>query len=111
MMAIIKEKINQDSDKFYATLKGILRYGVFGIFGLFASYLYLVGSLTFSVIEQRSLAESLHNKNSDISQSEIGYLQKEKSLTKDYAINTLGLVQSSNIAYTQRATNLAFNAN
>ena len=113
MMTIIKNKINQDSDKFFNTLKGILRYGVFGIAGLFAGYLYLVGALTFSVIQQRELAESLHAKNSEISQSEISYLQKEKGMTKDFATNSLGLVHTTNIAYTQGAsdTALAFNAN
>ncbi len=76
---------------------------------LFVSYLYVVGAITFSVVERKGLEESTKTLLSDISAEELKYLSKEKELTKDLAFEE-GFITASSIAFTSAKRAVAWNA-
>ena len=76
---------------------------------LFALYLYCVGAVTFTVLHRRTTEEAVKTSLSSISQDELSYLQKQKTLTKDYAY-TQGFVDPAVVAFTSTKTAVAFNA-
>ena len=77
---------------------------------LFVGYIYLVGALTFSVIEQKNVEQNLKKTTAAIGNVELAYLATSRSLTKDYA-KSLGFVETPQIAYTDMAHGLAINTN
>ncbi len=108
MITTIKNKINS-FDQYSVLLKRITKYSFVGAGALFACYLYLVGAITFSVIERKGLEENTKNLVSDISMQELKYLAKEKELTKERAYLS-GFVEPSSIAFTTQKRAVAWNA-
>lgn len=76
---------------------------------VFASYLYFVGAITFSVIERQGLEQHVRELLSDISAQELRYLAIDRSLTRESAI-ALGLVESNHLTFSARNSNVAINA-
>lgn len=76
----------------------------------FASYLYFVGAITFSVVERQGLEQQVKELLSDISTQELKYLAIDRSMTKGLAIS-LGLGESGKITFSARNQNVALNAN
>lgn len=77
---------------------------------LFVGYIYLVGALTFSVIEQKNAQQQLKKTTAAIGAVELSYLSASRGLTKEYA-KSLGFVETTQIAYTDIAHGLAINTN
>ena len=77
---------------------------------LFGCYMYVVGAITFSVIERKGLEESTKTLLSDISMQELRYLEQEKGLTKEVAYGS-GLVDASSLAFTSQKSAVAWNWN
>jgi hypothetical protein len=76
---------------------------------LFGCYVYLVGAITFSVVERKGLEESTKTLLSDISMQELQYLAQEKTLTKEVAYS-MGLVDAPSLAFTTQKRAVAWNA-
>ncbi len=77
-----------------------------GVF--FGCYLYFIGAITFSVINQRALAEDTKQLISATSMEEMQYLVAQKSLTEDHAISS-GMVRAGTVAYTGPVRAFAWN--
>lgn len=75
---------------------------------LFGLYLYFVGAITFSVIEQKGLEESTKILTSDMSTQELVYLEQEKQLTKEFAYS-IGLVDAQAYTFTTKKQSVALN--
>lgn len=78
----------------------------------FASYLYFVGAITFSIIERQGLQQGIREIVSTISAKELTYLSIDRSLTKSEGI-LLGLSEAKTITFSARTigTGFAFNGN
>ncbi len=76
---------------------------------LFICYLYVVGAITFSVIERKGLEESTKVLASDISMQELEYLKAEKTLTKETAYLS-GFIEPASITFTAQKRAFAWNA-
>lgn len=92
-------------------LRRTTTYCFIGAAALFGCYMYVVGAITFSVIERKGLEESTRTLLSDISMQELQYLGQEKGLTKQAAYST-GLVDAPSLAFTsqKRAVAWSFDA-
>ncbi len=101
--AISSEDINH-------TLGTITRFAWLSALALFASYLYFIGAITFSVIKQESLAQNIKTYVTDMGKEELRYLELQKRLTAGYAIDQ-GFVTNAPIAYTVPASGFAWNIN
>ncbi len=75
----------------------------------FVSYIYCVGSITFSVIERQKLDREVKELLSDISTEELQYLALDRNLTREQAY-ALGLVDAKTVSFSTRGTGFAFNA-
>ena len=94
----------------HSVFKKIVSSLVVSVSGLFVIYLYLVGALTFSVIEQKNVEQNLKKTTSAMGTVELSYLGQERGLTKEYA-HSLGFVDYSQVAYTDMTHGLAINSN
>lgn len=107
MMTQIKNKIQTFGE--YAVLaRRMTRYAWATSGVLFGLYLYFVGAITFSVVERQGLEESTKTLRSDISTQEFHYLEKEKTLTKEFAYN-IGLIEAPTISFTTQQRAVAWN--
>ena len=107
-MTKMKNKISSFGE--YRTLFArTTKYLFVGAGALFVCYIYFVGSITFSVIERKSLEESTRSLLSDISMQELRYLSEEKQLTKEFAYSS-GFVEPSSITFTTQKRAVALNA-
>ena len=89
-------------------LKRVTSYAWISAGVLFASYLYFVGAITFSVITEQSLQSGNKALISSTSRQELAYLNMEKTLTQSYASST-GLVAATALAYTAPRQAFAWN--
>lgn len=108
MINKMKNKI-ESFGEYGLLLRRTTKYCFIGAGALFACYLYVVGAITFSVIERKGLEESTKILASDISMQELEYLKVEKTLTKETAYLS-GFVQPSSIAFTTQKRAVAWNA-
>ncbi|MBP6857605.1 MAG: hypothetical protein KBC11_00190 [Candidatus Pacebacteria bacterium] len=90
-------------------LKKMSTYCFVGTGILFALYMYVVGSITFSVVERKGLEETNRNLLSDIGMQELRYLAQEKRLTKEVAYST-GLIDAKSLVFTTKQSAFAWNA-
>lgn len=108
-MTTLKNKIEAvHASDINKTLRSIGMYTWIGAGALFACYIYLVGSLTFSFIQQRSLEENIKTIVSDMSREELVFLSAQKHLTLSFA-QSLGLTEAQNIAFISPARAFAIN--
>jgi hypothetical protein len=108
MMTRMKNKITSFRE-YGLLLRRTTKYCFVGAGALFVCYMYLVGSITFSVVERKGLEESTRILTSDISMYELKYLSKEKHLTKELAY-TNGFVDAPSITFTTQKRAVALNA-
>ncbi|MCC7436324.1 hypothetical protein IT402_00390 [Candidatus Nomurabacteria bacterium] len=108
MMTQIKNNI-KDFGGYSIILKKMSTYCFVGTGILFVCYLYVVGSITFSVVERKGLEEQNRNLLSDIGMEELKYLAQEKKLTKEVAHNA-GLIDAKNLVFTTKQSAFAWNA-
>jgi hypothetical protein len=108
MMTTIKNKMHSFTE-YGLLLRRTTKYCFVGVVALFACYLYVVGAITFSVIERKGLEESTKVLASDISMQELGYLKAEKTLTKETAYLS-GFVKPMSITFTTQKRAVAWNA-
>lgn len=107
MMTQIKNKIQTFGE--YAELaRRVTQYAWATSGVLFALYIYFVGAITFSVVERQGLEESTRTLQSDISTQELHYLEKEKSLTKEFAYS-IGLIDAPTVSFTTQQRAVAWN--
>lgn len=90
-------------------LRRMTTYCFVGAGVMFACYIYLVGSITFSVVERKGLEETNKHLLSDIGMHELQYLAKEKQLTKEVAYST-GLIDAPSLVFTKAKRAVAWNA-
>ena len=107
-MTIIQNKIDNSTFNVNTFLRKATRYLWASVGVLFASYLYFVGAITFSVINQQSLNQETKQLVSSISQKEVVYLTNQKALTKDFAIEN-GLVVPKDVAFATPKRAFAWN--
>ncbi len=93
-----------------SSLRSITKYAWLSAGGLFALYLYFVGTITFSVIKQETLAQGIKSTVSHMSKEELQYLDAQRTLTIDAALES-GFVSVGSISYTVPATAFAWNIN
>lgn len=94
----------------YGKLLGrISTYCFIGAGVLFGCYIYVVGAITFSVVERKGLEESNKRLLSDIGMQELRYLAHEKQLTKEQAYST-GLIDAPRLVFTTPKSAVAWNA-
>lgn len=108
MMKTMKNKI-QSFNEYGLLLRRTTKYCFIGAGALFACYLYIIGAITFSVIERKGLEESTKVLASEISMQELEYLKMEKTLTKETGYLN-GFVQPESIAFTTQKRAVAWNA-
>ena len=108
MMNIMKNKI-QSFNEYGLLLRRTTKYCFIASGVLFACYLYVIGAVTFSVIERKGLEESTKILASDISMQELEYLKVEKALTKETAYAS-GFVEPKSITFTTQKRAVAWNA-
>lgn len=108
MMKTMKNKI-QSFNEYGLLLRRTTKYCFIGAGALFACYLYIIGAITFSVIERKGLEESTKVLASEISMQELEYLKMEKTLTKETGYLN-GFVQPESIAFTAQKRSVAWNA-
>ncbi len=108
MITHIKNKI-QSFNEYGLLLKRLTTYCFIGAGVLFACYIYVVGAVTFSVVERKGLEESTKTLLSDISGQELSYLAQEKKMTKDLAYSQ-GFVDAPSLAFTTQKRAFAWNA-
>lgn len=75
---------------------------------LFACYLYVVGSLTFSMVKQQDMEQSIKGLISTMSTQELSYLSVQRHLTEDSA-GELGLVPASSLSFAREQRVFAWN--
>jgi hypothetical protein len=107
MMTHIKTTM-QSFSGYGMLLRRTTTYCFIGAGVLFGCYMYVVGAITFSVIERKGLEESTRTLLSDISMQELQYLGQEKGLTKDVAYSS-GLVDAPSLAFTSQKRAVAWN--
>lgn len=115
MMDTIKRNLGTATDVLHmtdmnASLRAIAKYAWLSAGIFFASYLYFIGAITFSVIKQESLAQSIKTILSETSKEELKYLNAQKNLTEGYARQE-GFVSASAISYTAPVSAFAWNLN
>jgi hypothetical protein len=115
MMHTIKERFNSTTHtltttNFNTALRLTTKYAWMAAALLFVSYLYFVGAITFSVIKQASLAQSIKETVSQTSKEELRYLELQKRLNSGYA-ETNGFVSASVVSYAAPARSFAWNIN
>lgn len=108
MINKMKNKISSIGE-YKTLLQRSTKYCFLATGALFVCYLYVVGAITFSVVERKGLEESTKTLLSDISGEELKYLSKEKELTKELAFQE-GFVSASSIAFTSAKRAVAWNA-
>jgi hypothetical protein len=115
MMHTIKQRFDSTAhalatNDFNTTLKLVTKYAWMTAVILFGSYLYFVGAITFSVIKQASLAQSIKVTMSQTSKEELKYLELQKRLNASYA-ESAGFVHASTVSYAVPTRAFAWNFN
>ncbi len=108
MMTIIQNKIENTTFDINLYLQKSTRFLWISIGILFACYLYFIGAITFSIINQQSYNHQIKNLTSNMSQQEVVYLNLQKNLTKDLAISS-GLVGPTNVSFATQQKAFAWN--
>ena len=90
-------------------LRKMTTYCVVGTGVLFGVYIYVVGSITFSVVQRKGLEEQNRILLSDIGMEELRYLAQEKKLTKEMAYSN-GLIDAKSLVFTTKQSAFAWNA-
>lgn len=89
MMTILKNKIEHATlslSDIHVSLRSVTTYAWMTAGVFFILYLYLVGAITFAVVKQESLAESMRTIVSQTGGEEQTYLTLQKGLTETYAL-------------------------
>lgn len=107
MIAHLAAKLTPSSE-FNRTLKIVTRSAWIASGALFVCYLYLVGSITFSIVKQREIEQDIKMAVSNMSREELGYLMTQKELTKSAAAE-LGLVAPEKVSFAPVVRAFAFN--
>lgn len=89
-------------------LRIIRNYAWLGTGVLFVSYLYFVGSITFSIIKQQDIQSEIKNLVSSMSKQELLYLQTQKKLTEEYA-KSIGMTSAEVVSFSAPKRAFAWN--
>lgn len=87
----------------------IRNYAWIGTGVLFASYLYFVGSITFSIIKQQDIQNDIKTLVSSMGRQELLYLQAQKKITEEYA-QSLGMAPADVVSFSAPKRAFAWNA-
>ncbi len=90
------------------TLKSVTLYTWLASGVLFSCYVYFIGAITFSVIKERGLEEDKKTLISTIGEQELQYLNSQKTLTKDYAVQN-GFVPAHLVSFASPQKAFAWN--
>jgi hypothetical protein len=109
MITTIKSKLeNIGTFDINKSLKSITFYAWISAGVLFACYLYFVGAITFSVIQEKGLEQNTRELISSMGQQELQYLSLQKSLTREYAQQS-GFVPAERVSFATSQKALAWN--
>lgn len=86
------------------TQKILFRVFIMSSIGLFAVYIYLVGSITFNVIARKSLENTVVALTSHVNELDLAYLNSINQLDKKYAESN-GFVDSHQPIFATRNIN------
>jgi len=75
----------------------------------FATYIYVVGGITFSVMERGRLEGEVKNLLSEISEQELRFLSLDRTMTREEAQRS-GLSDPSRVSFSTRSDRVALNA-
>jgi ribulose kinase len=87
----------------HSTQHTLFRVFVGALIMLSIVYIYLIGSITFSVLARKSLETTVRNLGSQISELELTYLASANKIDKNYALSK-GFVDSHQNIFATRAT-------
>ncbi len=90
------------------TLRSLTVYTWIAAGVLFVSYLYFVGAITFSVIKERGLQQETKSLISSMGKEELAYLSAQKTLTKEYALQS-GFVSATTVSFATPVRAFALN--
>ena len=96
----IKNDIVQNID----TQRTLFRILIISSIVLFATYIYLVSSITFNVIARKSLENTVVNLTSQVNQLDLTYLNNINEIDKEYA-KSKGFVDVSQNIFATRSIN------
>jgi len=96
--------ITEDIAQNINTQKVLFRILITGSVLLFASYIYLIGSITFNVVARKSLENTVVSLNSHVNQLDLTYLNKINEIDKDYALSN-GFVEVHQNIFASRNIN------
>lgn len=86
----------------------IRNYAWIGSGALFVSYLYFVGSITFSIVKQQDIQSEIKTLVSSMGKQELIYLQTQKKLTEEYAYS-LGMTAADVVTFSAPKRAFAWN--
>ena len=108
MMTIIQNKINNSTFSVNTFLRKGSKCLWASVGVLFASYLYFVGAITFSVINQQTLSQETKHLTSTMGMQEVTYLSSQKELTQQFALDQ-GMVASPKVTFATPQRAFAWN--
>ncbi len=85
------------------TQRMIFRVLIYALIILSASYIYIIGSITFNVLARKSLDATVHDLGSQVSTLELTYLNQTNGIDQNYA-QSLGFVDVKNSIFATRET-------
>lgn len=94
--------------EFNKALRMIGTYAWVGTGVLFVSYMYFVGSITFSIVKQQGTQSDIKTLISSMSKQELAYLNTQKELTENYAA-TIGMVPATMVSFATPKRAFAWN--
>lgn len=109
MIKTIQHKIESvPMHDFNKALRTIGTYAWIGTGVLFVSYIYFVGSITFSIVKQQATQSDIKSLISSMSKQELAYLNTQKTLTENYA-SELGMVRATVVSFATPKRAFAWN--
>ncbi len=107
MITALKHTLTTATD-INKTIRSVAMYAWISAGVFFACYVYFVGAITFSVIEEKQLQQDTKTATSTIGEAELAYLTMQKSFTKDYALRA-GFITEPVVAFTASQKAVAWN--
>lgn len=109
MIQTIQQTIESvPTQDFQKALRAITKYAWIGTGVLFVSYLYFVGSITFSIVQQQQTQSDIKSLISSMSKQELQYLTTQKTLNENYA-TSIGMVSANVVSFAMPKRAFAWN--
>lgn len=97
-------RITNEISQNVSTQLKLFRILTIGCVVLFATYIYLVGSITFNIVARKSLESNVMALTGEVNTLELTYLTNVNSIDKDYAFSK-GFVDAHQSVFASRNIN------